>query len=208
MNIQKLNADGLTDAQIEEAKIVNEILDKNKINYYFQPIINVRNGEIYAYEALMRVDTQPIIQPLVVIKYAGLFNRLYDIEYTTFNNVLDFINMHAASIKSDAKIFINSIPGQRMKSKDMKEIAEKAKTFAGRLVVELTEQSEIDEKELTLLKNDYIKAGFETAVDDYGSGYSNVSNVLCAASDMICGTAGNDVDLLKALEILVCDVRS
>ena len=178
MNIQKLNADGLTDAQIEEAKIVNEILDKNKINYYFQPIINVRNGEIYAYEALMRVDTQPIIQPLVVVKYAGLFNRLYDIEYTTFNNVLDFINMHAASIKSDAKIFINSIPGQRMKSKDMKEIAEKAKTFAGRLVVELTEQSEIDEKELTLLKNDYIKAGFETAVDDYGSGYSNVSNLL------------------------------
>ena len=178
MNIQKLNADGLTDAQIEEAKVVNEILDNNKINYYFQPIINVRNGEIYAYEALMRVDTRPVIQPLVVIKYAGLFNRLYDIEYATFNNVLDYLNKHAASIKSDAKIFINSIPGQRMKSKDMKEVAEKAKAFAGRLVVELTEQSEIDEKELTLLKNDYIKAGFETAVDDYGSGYSNVSNLL------------------------------
>ena len=185
INIQKLNADGLTAAQMEEAKLVNEILDKNKINYYFQPIIDVRNGEIYAYEALMRVDTHPIIQPLVVIKYARLFNRLYDIEYATFHNVLDYINKHAASIKSDAKIFINSIPGQRMKSKDMKEIAEKAKNFAGRLVVELTEQSEIDEKELNLLKNDYIKVGFETAVDDYGSGYSNVNNLLRYMPDYV-----------------------
>ena len=185
INIQKLNADGLTAAQMEEAKLVNEILDKNKINYYFQPIINVRSGEIYAYEALMRVDTHPIIQPLVVIKYARLFNRLYDIEYATFHNVLDYINKHAASIKSDAKIFINSIPGQRMKSKDMKEIAEKAKNFAGRLVVELTEQSEINEKELNRLKNDYIKAGFETAVDDYGSGYSNVNNLLRYMPDYV-----------------------
>lgn len=185
INIQKLNADGLTAAQMEEAKLVNEILDKNKINYYFQPIIDVRSGEIYAYEALMRVDTHPIIQPLVVIKYARLFNRLYDIEYATFHNVLDYINKHAASIKSDAKIFINSIPGQRMKSKDMKEIAEKAKNFAGRLVVELTEQSEIDEKELNLLKNDYIKVGFETAVDDYGSGYSNVNNLLRYMPDYV-----------------------
>ena len=178
MNIQKLNADGLTDDQIEEAKVVNEILDKNKINYHFQPIINVRNGEIYAYEALMRVDTNPIIQPLIVIKYAGMFNRLYDIERATFNNVLDYINKNQDSFRSDAKIFINSIPGQRLKNKDMKESAEKAKEFAGRLVVEFTEQSEIDDQELADMKSEYLKAGFETAVDDYGTGYSNVSNLL------------------------------
>ena len=178
MNIQKLNADGLTDAQIEEAKVVNEILDKNKINYHFQPIVNVRNGEIYAYEALMRVDTNPIIRPLVVIKYAGLFNRLCDIEHATFHNVLDYINKNSKSIRKDAKIFINSIPGQRLKNQDMKVIAEKAKFFAGRLVVEFTEQSEINEQELNDMKQEYMKAGFETAVDDYGTGYSNVSNLL------------------------------
>ena len=178
MNIQKLNADGLTDAQIEEAKVVNEILDKNKINYHFQPIVNVRNGEIYAYEALMRVDTNPIIRPLVVIKYAGLFNRLCDIEHATFHNVLDYINKNSKSIRKDAKIFINSIPGQRLKNQDMKIIAEKAKFFAGRLVVEFTEQSEINEQELNDMKQEYMKAGFETAVDDYGTGYSNVSNLL------------------------------
>jgi diguanylate cyclase (GGDEF)-like protein len=178
MNFAKLNADGLTDAQIEEAKIVNEILDKNKIKYHFQPIINVRNGEIFAYEALMRVQTNPVIQPLLVIKYAGLFNRLYDVESATFNNVLDYVNANADKFRQDAKIFINSLPDQRLKSKDMKEIAEKAKSLKGRLVVEFTEQSEIEDQELSDMKNEYLRAGFETAVDDYGTGYSNVSNLL------------------------------
>ena len=178
MNLAKLNADGFTDAQIEEAKIVNEILDKNKIKYHFQPIINVRNGEIFAYEALMRVQTNPVIQPLLVIKYAGLFNRLYDIESATFNNVLDYVNANADKFRQDAKIFINSLPDQRLKSKDMKEIAEKAMSLKGRLVVEFTEQSEIDDQELSDMKNEYLRAGFETAVDDYGTGYSNVSNLL------------------------------
>ncbi|MBQ5490072.1 MAG: EAL domain-containing protein, partial [Oscillospiraceae bacterium] len=177
-SLQKLNADGFNDSQIEEAKIVNEILDKNKINYHFQPIINAKNGEIYAYEALMRVDTDPVIPPLLVIKYAGIFDRLYDIENATFNNVLAYINKNSDKFSPEAKIFINSIPGQRLRKEDMQIMADKAKAFAGRLVVEFTEQSEIDDEELNAMKAESRKAGFETAVDDYGTGYSNVSNLL------------------------------
>ncbi len=177
-SLQKLNADGFNDSQIEEAKIVNEILDKNKINYHFQPIINAKNGEIYAYEALMRVDTEPVIPPLLVIKYAGSFDRLYDIENATFNNVLAYINKNSGKFSPEAKIFINSIPGQCLRKEDMQIMADKAKAFAGRLVIEFTEQSEIDDEELNAMKAEYRKAGFETAVDDYGTGYSNVSNLL------------------------------
>ena len=177
-SLQKLNADGFNDSQIEEAKIVNEILDKNKINYHFQPIVNAKNGEIYAYEALMRVDTDPVIPPLLAIKYAGIFDRLYDIENATFNNVLAYINKNSGKFSPEAKIFINSIPDQRLKKEDMQIMADKAKAFAGRLVVEFTEQSEIDDEELNAMKAEYRKAGFETAVDDYGTGYSNVSNLL------------------------------
>ena len=178
LNFQKMNAGGLDDDQIEEAKVVNEILDKNKINYHFQPIVSARTGEIYAYEALMRADTTPYVQPMVVIKYAGLFNRLYDIEYSTFNNVLSYVKDHADKFNPEAKIFINSIPGQRLKKDDMENIYRLAKDLSGRLVVEFTEQSEIDDKELAEMKKEYQQFGFETAVDDYGTGYSNVSNLL------------------------------
>ncbi len=178
INFQKMNADGFDENQIEEAKVVNDILDKNKINYHFQPIVNARTGEIYAYEALMRVDTVPYVQPLLVIKYAGFFNRLYDIEFATFNNVLNYVKDNAGKFNENAKIFINSIPGQRLKKDDMESISELAKGLSGRLVVEFTEQSEMDDKELAEMKKEYQSFGFETAVDDYGTGYSNVSNLL------------------------------
>ena len=178
LNFQKMNAGGLDDTQIEEAKVVNDIIDKNKINYHFQPIVDAHTGEIYAYEALMRVDTSPYIQPLLVLKYAGLFNRLYDIEFATFNNVLTYVKKNTDKFNSDAKIFLNSIPGQHLKKDDMEKVCELAKSLSGKLVVEFTEQSEIDDKELSEMKKEYQKFGFETAVDDYGTGYSNVSNLL------------------------------
>ena len=178
LNLQKMNADGFDAEQIEEAKVVNDILDKNKINYHFQPIVDAHTGDIYAYEALMRVDLVPYVQPLLIIKYAGFFNRLYDVEFATFNNVLNYVTENADKFKPDAKIFINSIPGQRLKKEDMKNIYDKAKDLAGRLVVEFTEQSEMDDFELAEMKKEYKSFGFETAVDDYGTGYSNVSNLL------------------------------
>ena len=185
ISMQRLSADGFDNTQIEEAKIVNEILDKNKINYHFQPIVDAHTGEIYAYEALMRADTVPYIQPLLVIKYAELFGRLYDIEYATFNNVLNFIRKNGDNFKAGTKVFINSLPGQRLKEEDMKKIYDAAKTSAGRLVVELTEQSEIDDNELADLKREYRTLGFETAVDDYGTGYSNVNNLLRYMPDYV-----------------------
>ena len=178
INLQRLNADGLNDNQIQEAKVVNLILDENRINYHFQPIIDAHTGEIFAYEALMRADTSPYIQPLLVIKYAEIFGRLYDIEYATFNNVLNYVMNHTDDFKTGAKIFINSIPGQRLNKDDLRKIYTMTKTSSERLVVEFTEQSEIDDEALKEMKEEYRSLGFETAVDDYGTGYSNVSNLL------------------------------
>ena len=178
INFQRLSADGLDENQIQEATIVNNILDENRINYHFQPIVNARTGEIYAYEALMRADSNPYIQPLLVIKYAELFGRLYDIEYATFNNVLNYVLKHNDEFKAGAKIFINSIPGQRLNKADLKKIYDMTSGTSDRLVVEFTEQSEMDDDALSEMKSEYKSLGFETAVDDYGTGYSNVSNLL------------------------------
>ena len=46
----------------KQADLVNEILDQNKINYHFQPIVDAHTGDIFAYEALMRVDTVPYVR--------------------------------------------------------------------------------------------------------------------------------------------------
>ena len=50
--------------------------------------------------------------------------------------------------------------------------------YSNRIVVELTEQTELDDADLNDMKLAYRDLGVQTAVDDYGTGYSNVSNLL------------------------------
>ena len=168
-----------------EAMIVNDILDQNKINYHFQPIVDAHTSEIYAYEALMRVDVTPYINPPAVLKYADSFNRLYDVENATFTNVLNLIDSKGRDFKHDAKIFINSIPGQHLKDDDIARLDEIMSRHSKDIVVELTEESELDDNELTELKSKYRRMGVEVAIDDYGTGYSNVSNLLRYTPDYV-----------------------
>lgn len=181
-NAQKVSFTPMIDEDSDDwqdkAIIVNDILDKNKINYHFQPIVDAHTGEIFAYEALMRVDVNPYINPPIVLKYAETFNRLYDVENATFSNVLNIIDTKGRDFKENAKIFINSIPGQHLKDDDIARLDDIMSRHSKDIVVELTEESELGDDELRALKDKYNRMGVETAIDDYGTGYSNVSNLL------------------------------
>ena len=76
------------------------------------------------------------------------------------------------------KTFINSIPGAQLVDSDKDRLHEQLNQHRGQVVVELTEQEELDNKCLSDIKQSYAKLKVETAIDDYGSGYSNVNNLL------------------------------
>ncbi|MCR5209745.1 MAG: EAL domain-containing protein [Lachnospiraceae bacterium] len=179
------NSGALTPDEIKQAKEVEDVLNKNRFNYHFQPIIKASDGDIYAYEALMRPDTDPYIIPPVIIKYADYLGRLYDVERATFLNVLKRISSTDDPLKKGRKIFINSIPGIRLKGRDIIEIEKKMLEYAGSIVVELTEQTEISDEELSEVKSNLIKLGASSAVDDYGTGFSNVVNLLRYMPDYV-----------------------
>ena len=174
---QKQNSAVLTEEEKKEAEVVKDILDHNKLFYNFQPIVDAATGEIYAYEALMRADVQPFVSPLQILKYAEHFERLYDVEKATFFNVLNYIEQNHQLFEGK-KVFINSIPGNRLRGDDAEIIANKLRAQDGGVVVELTEQAELDDDELKQLKQDFLNMGIDIAVDDYGTGYSNVTNLL------------------------------
>jgi diguanylate cyclase (GGDEF)-like protein len=157
--------------------LVTDILDNNRFIYHFQPIVNARTGEVYAYEALMRADTETYISPLDIIQSAERLDRLYDIEKATFFNVVRILDEHAEEFK-DKKVFINSIPGSQLKGEDRQLMAEMLDKHSDDLVVEFTEETEIGDDELHELKDNYERMNIDTAIDDYGAGYSNVNNLL------------------------------
>nr|MCR4717230.1 EAL domain-containing protein [Lachnospiraceae bacterium] len=169
--------DKLSDEEKEELKLVENILDNNLLNYHFQPIVRTTDGSIFSYEALMRPATEKWISPLSVIKYANILNRINDVERATFLNVLSIVE-EKKELFNNSKVFINSIPGVKISDKDFATVETMLKNNSDVAVVELTEEAELTDDELQNTKDFFKKLNIETAVDDYGTGYSNVSNLL------------------------------
>lgn len=161
----------------QELDLVMKILDENLFIYHYQPIVDVNTASIYSYEALMRSGTETRISPFKIIKYAGIKGRLSDVEKATFLNVLDFVDKNIDFLQS-RKIFINSIPGIRVDPETDKLIDEYFMKHPENVVVEFTEEAELADEELDRLNNRLGSLGVWTALDDYGTGYSNISNLL------------------------------
>lgn len=179
INERKMSqGDKLTEEEYKEAQIVQTLLDDNRFNYHFQPIVNAKTGEIFGYEALMRPDVDPYMPPPVVLKYAEYYGRLYDVERATFFNVLDIVGNNREIFDGRVKVFINSIPGNMLRGEDAERLERIAEKLKDTVVVELIEQMEATDAELSTLKEYYNKIGFRIAIDDYGAGFSNVTNLL------------------------------
>lgn len=176
--------ESLEPAEKFEYRLVSDILDNNLLDYYFQPIVNAVDGSVYAYEALMRSRTETKVSPLSIIKYAAMQERLSDVERATFLNVLHYIDDNEKSF-GGARVFINSIPGVSIGDEATAELTNYLSAHAERVVVELTEEAELKDSDLERLKNYFEKLHIEIAVDDYGTGYSNVSNLLRYMPDFV-----------------------
>ncbi|MBR1824842.1 MAG: EAL domain-containing protein [Ruminococcus sp.] len=153
------------------------ILNENLFTYHFQPIVKVADGEIYAYEALMRPVSEICPKPYHILKYAEMADRTDEIERLTFLNILHLIDRDPSKF-SGKKVFINSIPNSHLSLDDLREIGSLMMKYSDSLVVEMTEQTEADEEALGAIKERYSNLGIPLAVDDYGTGYSNVKNLL------------------------------
>lgn len=167
----------MSEEDITKCKEVEKILDNNLLTFHFQPIVKADNGEIFGYEALMRYEGDIKLNPLEIIKYAESMNRLYDIEKITFNGVLDCMEDNPGNFISK-KVFINSLPAYQLKGEDEENLFTRFKRHLGRIVVEYTEASEFSDEALNKRKSDYSSLYVEIALDDYGSGYSNVNNLI------------------------------
>ena len=175
----------LSEEELREARLVSTILDDNKLSYHFQPIVEVATGKIYGYEALMRADVKPPVSPLVILRYAEYYERLYDVERATFANVLSAMKKNEGKLSDGKKIFINSIPGCLLNDEDMNLLEAFMDGHPDSIVVELTEHAEISDETLETMKKTYERMGIRTAVDDYGAGYSNVTNLLRYQPDYV-----------------------
>ena len=161
------------------------LLGKELLQYYYQPIVDARTGQIYAYEALMRSGGGVEMNPSQILSIAREYNRLYDVERATLFGIIGQYVRENRSFNG-CKVFINTIPGFFLSEEDCGEIVQRYGSYLDCFVMELTEYDPTTDEELERIKR-MSRPGnqMQIAVDDYGTGHNNIVNLLRYAPQII-----------------------
>ena len=163
--------------ELDKLDKFKQLVNKNEFIYNFQPIVNARDGSIFAYEVLMRTSDDIGLKPLEVLKYAEISEMLDKIERSTFFNILKYYKENIELFKG-RKIFINSIPSVILPDDELEKLQALYSGISENVVVEILENDDDDDNTIAAFDKLRNILNCNIAVDDYGSGYSNDMKVL------------------------------
>lgn len=168
--------------RLEIRRCLEHALDHDELEVFLQPIVDTVSGKRIAAEALVRLrDGQgKIIWPDLFITLAEREGYIARLGEQVLSKVCRFIHDHDMDAMGVRWINVNLSPLQFM-SRDIPDrftaILRQYGISTDRIHLEITEQSMID---FSLMRDqimDLHSSGFEFALDDYGSGYSNLTRV-------------------------------
>jgi len=163
---------------------LNKLLDEELVRYAFQPIIRADNGEIFAYEALMRSELETLKNPLHIIKLATADSRLYEVEKLTFFKSLECYVKNRKYFKN-RKLFINSIPNYVLANEDLERFEKMYKRYLDNIVVEILENEQSNIQGTSKKAKLISSWKSQVAIDDFGSGYNNEAILLAMTPDYV-----------------------
>ena len=156
-----------------------QLIEKEQLTYHFQPILSAKNGEIIAYEALMRSQLATLKNPEMILRIACEENKLEDVErICIFKSTETFDQLRKNKlVKEDALLFINSIASVSLNDEDRERFHRYFSHIQSQIVVEVTEEENMSEEALIRKRETKGFSGM-FALDDYGSGYNTEINLL------------------------------
>lgn len=172
----------ITDRNTEIKRAVEKAVEQDSVELFLQPLIDVKTNKIIGAEALSRIRDSDgnIISPVQFIPIAEHNGRIGQLGEQMFEKTCRFIKEHDIKSMGLAWINVNISPIQFMHknlNNRFSEILNKYGIPADIIHLEITEESMIDyallQKQIQIMKN----SGFQFVLDDYGSGYSNVTRL-------------------------------
>ncbi|NOQ30895.1 MAG: EAL domain-containing protein [Helicobacteraceae bacterium] len=189
---ESLNLEKIYKDDMKYTKIISEAIKNGQVVPFYQPIVSFDG--IVKYEALMRIKNDDgVISPYYFLevskkigKYAQLTKIMVESVFKEFENRSESvsINLVYKDIVSEeiVKFIIERMDHYNMASKTIFEIVESEEILNFEKVLEFVELMQ--------------KKGVKISIDDFGSGFSNYSNVLMLRPDIvkIDGSLIKDID--------------
>mgnify|MGYP004703994487 FL=1 len=139
----------------------------------FQPIVDARSKQVYAYEALVR--------PIGDGSALEVLNRINESNRYQFDQACRVKAVElAAKLHLPCFLSINFMPNAVYEAatciRATLQAAERFGFPTERLIFEITENEQLVDKEhLKRIIKEYRRQGFQTAIDDFGAGYSGLN---------------------------------
>ena len=166
------------DWDIESA--LQDAIDTDQFELYFQPQIFLDSGEIYGAEALIRWENgdKGFIRPDIFIPIAEHSGKIYEITQWTINATLWLIKNWPERIKP-LKVAVN-ISTKMLSEPGFVEFVISAVKIHGaefdRLTLEITESALVEDISTSFSVLDELKSlGINISIDDFGTGYSSMA---------------------------------
>lgn len=167
--------------QMEE---LSQLIDERQLRFAFQPVVSLKDGSLFGYEALMRPVSKAFSGPLDVLAVAEAQSKLHQLEKLTYEMIFAWVYENRARLDG-AKIFFNTISTYFMQAQELEKIHPRFSEICGHMVFEVLENAASGENFVQDIKRFRQQLGALVAIDDYGCGYSNDLRLISIAPNIV-----------------------
>ncbi|MCR4674550.1 MAG: EAL domain-containing protein [Lachnospiraceae bacterium] len=185
---EEMHQEAIRGIKIDRA--LKKALSEDSLLVYYQPIYDTIEKRMASAEALVRIHDEELgmIYPDEFIWRAEENGSILSLGEQVFRKVCAFINQHNMEEMGLSFIEINLSPLQCIRKQlalEFEKIIEEYNIDPKYLNLEITETSTGDIDVIRENMNQLSKKGVGFALDDYGTGYSNLVNVMGLPLDII-----------------------
>lgn len=193
----RAGARGMFSSRIHNA-VYEAISDGIGLEIFYQPILDLKNGKIAYYEALLRiVRDNKIIMPIDIFRFVETKGLEQEMDFAILEKIYN--DLKNGVVPQGTGVSIN-ISGPSIVQTEIVERLAGFMEFSDhyKLVLEITETALITQIEEASKNLDLLQSmGFLTALDDFGSGYSSISYLANMPIDIV----KFDISLIRCLDI-------
>lgn len=170
------------DAQIEIKRWLDQAIDNDQVEVFLQPIIDSHTRQVFFAEALARIrdDGGKLIPPGLFIPIAEKNGQINLLGEQVLRKTCAFLRERGAQASALRWINVNLSPIQCMNSglaPLFSSILQKYNVPVDKIHLEITEEAMLNYDKQARQIEALQRSGFQIAVDDYGSGFSNLHQV-------------------------------
>lgn len=166
----------------EIKRCLEQAIEKDLIEVFFQPIVDTAQNKVVGAEALSRIrdDNGDIVSPADFIPIAEAGGYINHVGEQMFEKVCRFMRDNEEALKEIEWINVNLSPIHFLQpnlASNLDSITRKYNVDPERIHLEITEEAMADNEIMLSKAKEIVNLGFRFVLDDYGTGYSNLSRL-------------------------------